>query len=507
MTRLRQSTNQLFNSNGLQQAALILLLLSASVGFGFMLTRTDSLISALILPVGALALVFAWQQPEILTVALLGITWGYISEILVKYHDMPSIAKPLVVLLAVIVVGRRFFKANTSLAQHRLQWWMVAYLLVVCFGLWYADYPARTELVVIDFAKEILLLFVIINLLTSERWFERSIWAMLIVGSVIGTLTCYQELTRSYGNEFGGLARSTIAQIAEGVSNRARAGGPTGEPNAFGQQMLVLVPIGVWAALFARRISSRLFGGYAAFVCLVAAGLSFSRGTYLALLMMVIASVVVLRLNPRYLLVLPLVYFALAAAPSELRARFGTLDTLLPGAAAQNEESDASIRRRSVEMWVAAYMFFDHPFIGVGADNFVPHYPDYIRELGSDVNDEQRNAHSYYLEIAAEHGMLGLIVVGGIFVLSFVALQDARRRFKALDNERMAELAAALQVAFIGYAVSAIFLHGDYSRFLWLQVDLATALSLVASYATKRELEHALEEQSESALVTQPAHS
>lgn len=486
MMRVRQVANRLIDRNDtLHQLLLFAVVGAASLVFGLVLARSETPVQVLALALGLLALTLAGSYPELLSVALISITWGYISEILVKYHDMPSAAKSLVVLMALVVLWRRFFgrQRATGFVQHPLQWWMLFYLLVICGGLWYAQYPQRTELIIIDFAKELLLFFVIVNLVTSERWFERSVWGMLVVGSVIGTLTLYQELTHSYGSEFGGLARSTVAQIADGISNRARAGGTTGEPNAFGQQMLVLVPLGLWAALQARTVPARLFGGYAALICLAGAGLSFSRGTYLAVLVIVVLTVLQLRLNPRYLLVLPLLYFALSSAPAELRARFGTLNSLLPGAQEENIESDASIRRRSVQVLMAVYMFADNPLIGVGADNYQPLYPEYIRQFGSNVDDERRNAHSYYLEVAAEHGIVGIVSVGGIMLLTLKALRDARRLFGNIGNKRMADLAGALTVAFVGYAVSATFLHGDYTRFLWLQVDLAAALAVLAQRA------------------------
>lgn len=455
----------------------------ASGAYGYVLTR--NLPTALLVGLPALALVVALgiRQPAILTVALLGITWGYVSEVLVKFQGVPSVSKALVAVLVALVLRQRFLGQRTPLVSHPLLWWMIGYLLVVASGLWYAGYPERTWLVVVDFAKEVMLFFVVINTLTSARWLERAVWAMLLVGGVLGALTLYQELTASYGNTFGGFARSAQGAIAEGVSNRARAGGPTSEPNAFGQQMLVLAPIGLWAALFARSLPARALAAAAALACLGGAALSFSRGALLALLVMAALLVLHLRLSKRYLLVLPLLALALMSATPELRARFETLGSLLPGGERTAGERDASVAQREVEMRMAVDMFADHPLAGVGADNYMPLFPEYARSSGSSVDVQQRNAHSYYLEIAAEHGLIGLVAVGGIMALAARELVRARRTFAALGDTRMAELASALLIAFAGYAVSAMFLHGDYSRFLWLQVDLAAVCAVVAARA------------------------
>lgn len=148
------------------------------------------------------------------------------------------------------------------------------------------------------------------------------------------------------------------------------------------------------------------------------------------------------------------------------------------------------MQRRSIEMDMAIDMFADHPIIGVGADNYVAHFSAYATATGSDVDVATRNAHSYYLEIAAEHGVVGLFVVGGIMALTWRTLSQARRSFLAHGNARIAELASALQVGFAAYAVTAIFLHGDYSRFLWLQVDLAAACAIVARQAEPGSMAH-----------------
>jgi putative inorganic carbon (HCO3(-)) transporter len=466
--------------NRLLLMGLALLVVLAGIAYGFLLTNNFSLIFLLFFPLAGLTAILGLWQPELLIITLLGITWGYVSEVLVKFYGMPSLAKSLVALLVALVLYRRFLGRREPLANHPLLWWMGGYFLIICAGLWYAPDPDRTWLVVIDFAKELLLFFVVINMITTERWLERGVWAMLLVGMVLGAMTLYQEITNNYANDFNGFARSSVGQIAEGVSNRARAGGPTSEPNAFGQQMIVLVPIGIWASLSARTVVNKVLGGFAAFACLAGAALSFSRGTYLAIIVLVVLMGLQLRLNWRYLLVLPLLIFALLSAPPELRARFGTLQSLLPGGERIAGEQDASVERRSIEMEMAFNMFIDHPVIGVGADNYVALFDEYITAYGSDVDASTRNAHSYYLEIAAEHGLLGIIAVGGIFLLTLKALAQARRDFESVGNHRMAGLASAMRIGFLVYSVTAIFLHGDYSRFLWLQVDLAAACALTA---------------------------
>jgi putative inorganic carbon (hco3(-)) transporter len=463
---------------------LLALVLAVVCGaYGFVITRELPLPLIVGLPLAAVVTLAGLRRPELLTVILLGATWGYISETLIKFHGVPSVAKSLVVVLVALVLHRRFIDRRGGLVTHPLLWWTLSYTLIVAAGLWYARDVEHTWLVLVDVAKELLLLFVVVNTLTNARWVERGVWAMLLVGAVLGTMTLYQELTRNYDNTLGGFARSSVGAIADGVSNRPRAGGPTSEPNAFGQQMLVLVPVGLWAALHARTLGARMLGGYAAFACLGGAALSFSRGTYLAFMVMAVLMLLHVRLNPRYLLILPLLLYAVTLAPPELRARFTSLGTLLPGGERLVGERDASVERREIEMLMAVYMFADHPLVGVGADNYRDYFSDYVAAFGSDIDTDERNAHSYYLEIAAEHGLVGIIAIGGIMLITVTSLRRAGRQFKALGDHRMAELTSALVIGFAGYAVTATFLHGDYTRFFWLQVCIAAATSVVAARA------------------------
>lgn len=478
-----------FQLDGWKYIAVLASIALGSLGLGFALGGMSAPMVIVAMPVVLLALVLGLTNPELLAALIIGLNWGYISSVAVKFHNTPSLIKPLVVFLILVLLLRRFTGRRTPLVYHSIQWWILAYFVMVSAGLWYAQAPDRTMGVVIEVAKQLMFFFVAVNLISSKRILEVSILLMLFVGAAIASLTIYQELTHSYTRDFGGFARSTVAQITEELSDRPRAGGPTSDPNVFGQQLLVLVPIGIWLTLSARSLALRLAGGAATLLCLGAIGLTFSRGAYLAVAIMFILYVFHLHLNPRLLLIIPIIWLALSTASPEMRARFGTLNSLLPNN--RTAQQDASLERRSVEMLMAVYMFLDHPIIGVGADNYVPLYPVYVREHGGNVPDEQRNAHSLYLEVAAEHGIIGLCIVGAIIVIVLRSLQQARRWFAASGEQYMAELSVALLIGFSGFLVSAIFLHNDYPDFFWTQVVLAVATALIAANEYRRVHGHA----------------
>ena len=471
------------NRNNWFEPMFLVIAALVSLGFGFALGSAESVAAIAAIPIVLLAAYLGFTNPELLAAILIGINWGYISSVAVKFHNTPSLAKPIIVILVGVLLFRRFTGKRTPLVYHPIQWWILGYFVFVSAGMWYAGSPDRTMVVAVDVAKQLIFFYVVINLISSERILEFAIWLMVLIGAVLGLLTVYQEITGNYANDFGGFARSAIAQISEDVSNRARAGGPTSDPNVFGQQLLAIIPLGLWLAISARSFLSRAVGAFSVAMCLAGVGLSFSRGAYIAVGVMFVLLVLHLRLNPRYLLVLPLLWLMLNLAPPEIQSRFDTLGFLLPNNNPTGvEQGDASIRRRSVEVLMAFYMFLDHPIIGVGAGNFKPNYPIYIREYGENVPDEQRNAHSFYLEVAAESGIIGLFLIGTVLLLAMQSTLRARRIFAAIGNHRMAELAVSLAISFSGFLVSATFLSNIYPDFIWTLISLCVACGLVAQH-------------------------
>lgn len=478
-----QPLDQKIVSLGVRYRAVLIgvVALAISMVYAFLLARNFSMLMLWAAPAALVGTLFFFKKPEYGAVVLLGLTWGFLSEIATKYYSLPSITKVLAPLLLFVIVMRRFTGERKPMVYDPTTWWMLAYLFVVALGVWYAANPQLTLDFALEHFKDVLLYIVIINLIVSTKQFELSLWVLLAIGALLGTLTLFQELTQNYANSFGGLARIKLAFITDDIGNRPRAGGTTGEPLAYGQQLLVLVPIGLWGVLHGRTTLARSFAMYAVAMCVAGILLSFSRSTYIALGVMLIVFALHIHLNPRYLVMAAvLVTLVFSLASPEFKSRFGTLENLVPGQTSEGIDSEGSFRRRYTEMLMAVYMFGDNPIIGVGAVNYRELYPEYIRRYGSPVEDAERNAHSYYLEIAAESGLLGLITWGGILVMTFNRLQLAQRLFRGAGNRRMSELAVALQLAFAGYLVSALFFHGAYPRYLWLQVAIAVAFAVTA---------------------------
>ncbi len=429
---------------------------------------------------GVVVVAIAFVKPEYVAAALLVIHWGNIHDVLIKHHGIPSVVKPMVALLAVVLVWRRFLSSKPrGLVSDPVVWWILAYLVVGATGLWFARDTDAVMKHLIDTAKDCIIAALIFNLLATRAAFERAVWGLLIVGAVLSALTVYQEITKTYDNNYWGFAQAAVRQISTTMDDRARAFGTVNDPNYFGQLLLVLVPLAIWAALNGRTWRGKSFGMAALLLLLAAIGLTFSRGAYLGAVVVLCVYAMYLQLDARYLLILPLVGALLYVAPPEFRARFGTLDEVLPGNNA-GAYADGSLQGRTVKAEIALTMVADNPIFGVGRGNYRLHYRDYINEIEGAGSNTERDAHSLYLEVAAEQGIVGLAVFVGLLATVWGRLRKAEKLFAAADEYRMAALAVAVKVGLLGYLVTSLFLHGAYGYMLWLQVGMAVALVVIA---------------------------
>ena len=85
--------------------------------------------------------------------------------------------------------------------------------------------------------------------------------------------------------------------------------------------------------------------------------------------------------------------------------------------------TEVSFRGRMSEYAVGFRMFRDNPVLGIGYDNYAANYLDYSMRIGLDPRRTERSAHSLYLEVLAEQGLLGLLLFGFVPLFVFYQLE------------------------------------------------------------------------------------
>jgi O-antigen ligase len=185
------------------------------------------------------------------------------------------------------------------------------------------------------------------------------------------------------------------------------------------------------------------------------------------------------------------VLLCLVAVP-QYRTRLVTIPSavsILSSDEMAGDKPDGAVRGRATAMLAAALVFVDHPVIGVGPGTF-PHYASrYGNPVGFRQLEFGRRAHSLYLELAAELGILGLLCFGAIL---FVTLRELlrTRMLHLRDRPEVAGLATAYALALIAYLATALFLHLSYIRYFWLVMGLAAAATRLEGVAWRPAEKH-----------------
>lgn len=343
----------------------------------------------------------------------------------------------------------------------------------------------------------VILYWLIVNAVRSRRTLQQVIWTLLGAGALLGALTTYQVVTGRYDQEFGGLAqrnyeyRSVLELDPEDPATQElivgfdggrnqRAKGPMSEPNRFAQVLLFLVPL----ALFGYRTSSSRAGRWAAACAglLIFAGIVFteSRAAFIVLVCMALLAAWMRWIRWAHILAAGLVgsIMIVAFAPQYLErvASIANVSALTEGTT--SKRADGAIRGRATQMLAAAQVFADYPMLGVGPGQYAPYYS--IEYQNSNPNfqfrqiDTTRRAHSLYLEMAAELGVLGLGLLLSIFGVQLAMLGRARRVWRNRMPE-FSELATALSLSLVSFLGTSLFLHLSYQRYLWLLLAICSA--------------------------------
>jgi putative inorganic carbon (hco3(-)) transporter len=441
--------------------------------------------------------------PEV--VALVGIAALYLNlpGIAVTLHGVPSVAAAAsVLLLAAPLVVRVLRREPVTVDRPLLL--LFAFLGAVLLSTFVVeDVPEAVRWLTTFLIEGLLLYFLAANLFRTPDRLRRALNVLLISGAILGGLTLYQESTRAYHRQFGGLAQRNLEfeahertalqdpfRPAEKIHVSNRAGGPVGEPNRYAQILLVLLPIAYFRARSEERRGVRI--ALAACGALILAGvlLTYSRGAFVTLLLLValLAATRAIRLRSLALSAAALVLVVAALAPGYI-LRVATLQEtpgLLEGT--RESQSEDVMRSRLTEMLAAWSVFVDHPIVGVGPGQYAPVYSErYMSnpDIAFKAIDRPRRAHNLYFELAAETGILGITCFLAMVGLIQIRLWRAWRRWRD-EREDLAGLAAGLFVAIWGYLVSAVFLHLSYQRYYWLLLGIAAAALHVLGSADAR---------------------
>jgi putative inorganic carbon (HCO3(-)) transporter len=413
----------------------------------------------------------AWVPPYF--TALL---YANIPDTLRAEYGLPSFFMFLAPALVGLALARQLlFAESIGRGWKQALWWLVAWGAVILASFLYATDRTRTAETLFDYLDALFIVLIMTLFVRRRDQLGPIVWSLVGAGAFLSLLTVHQGLTGNFGSTYGGFARGELRSLLSETEGM-RSAGPL-STNYFALILVALVPLAAERLLHTRKLLARASAGLAFVLIVTAIGFTYSRGGFATLGAIAVLALFTAPRIPRIAFVAAPVALAagIALLPATYLDRMSTFGQIWHGIRGQHVE-DSAIRGRISEVRSALMMVGDHPLIGVGAGNYEVHYPNYARVVALDGRREERAAHSLYLEVAAENGLIGFAVFGGMLGFALLGIQRAREAFVVSHETELWRLVTALGLAFAGFLIGSVFLHLSYPRFLWVFVGLALAI-------------------------------
>lgn len=364
------------------------------------------------------------------------------------------------VVVIIAWLANRAIKFDLSFQIQKQQSFFVAlFTSTLVMSVIFAIHSKVSLLMLVVYAKVIILYFLTINLVNTKK---RFIWTIttIVTGLLISFIYGTYDLLR------GARAVQTMQITLEEIS---RLFGLSQDPNIFAAALVVFIPIPLLFIFFEKTFWRRVFW-LTIFGCFVIAVMTtFSRGGALSLGFVMLLFIIKKRRHHGVLISsLVVLIILLLLIPSELWERISSIS---------NIRNDASIRERLKLIIHAGYYFLNHPIFGIGLGNF---FEESIRFIS-----RHQPAHNMYLEVAAETGIFGLIAFLGIIWITVRYLKQSQKMFFDKRENRLALLSEGLKLGFYGFLFATLFLSLQQDTLFWAQLGLAGALRSIAEAPKK----------------------
>lgn len=412
----------------------------------------------------------ALRLPEVGLIGLIVVTFANVSDNLITYMGLPSINMLLAPGLAALLLARWVVAQERPVAP-----WPALGALAAWSALQFGSMlvATRWELSVergIDVLKDSTIIALTLCFVGRPGGFRAYTNAALGVMVAICALGVYKYTLGDIDFDYYGFARAAYVE--------ARFTGPLPDANFFGALLVLVAPLAYHRALLGDGALERAYGATAALLILAALILTSSRGGLVALVAS--GGLFLLTLDRRTAVMVTAVGVAVAMAAAsmlteELADRFASIF-----AAQEAGVRDIAVEGRLGSWKVAIHLFRENLWFGVGANNYDQLFQNTALNLDLIFRGEGRSAHSLYLEIAAEFGLLGLTLFGLMLLGSARGVLRAMAMFRQAGDRRGAAEVAAFGVGLAGYFLAMVFLHNAFPRIMWTALGIGLILPAVA---------------------------
>jgi hypothetical protein len=449
------------------------------------------------------------KRPDMATIIVTFLIYTNISVVAYQYHKIPQALAGAVTLLILLP-----FMVYIFIRREEVKIDYIFLLMILFFtALLLSFFPAIDKKIafgwVIEFIIEgLVLYFLILNVVRRSEVLRKVVWALILGGSLLGGLTLYQDVTKTYNNNYMGLAQRNVnfgfdENLAKGkisplkkakVQLAQRAQGPIGDPNRYAQILIVLLPLAFFRSFDEKKWKFKLLAIVSAGLILSGILLTYSRGAFVSICLIMLLMTILRYIKPYQIIVslLGLLLIVFIASPGYFTRMSSLAGIQGLFSSEKTAETDAVILGRTTEMLAAFLVFLDHPIVGVGPGQYVKFYAmDYQDnpDIAMRRLDKGRRAHSLYFELAAETGIVGL---GSFIIVVFFTMYQlwkVRRSWKDHSRE-YANYATAFFLSIVGYLSTSVFLSFGFQRFFWVLVALAGSAIQILTLEEPEELEY-----------------
>lgn len=281
---------------------------------------------------------------------------------------------------------------------------------------------------------------------------------------------------------FFGVKGGIFTLTTGGAYHVLGSGGFIGGNTEIGLALVMVMPLAWYLYLHSHNKWVRY--GFLLSMALISIGIlgTQSRGAFLAI--MAVSFFLWLKSSRKGIIFVALMLLSPAFymfMPQSWHDRMATIETY---------EEDASAMSR-MKAWEFGYkMALDRPLTGGGFESdTVENYMRYVPHQVESGKATFHDYHSIYFEVLAEHGFVGLFIFLMLFLQYWRTANKVIKITKNSEQNKWAlDLAAMLQVSFVGYTVGGAFLGLAYfDLFYHYLVILIMVLKLLEEQAEKQE--------------------
>ena len=466
--------------------ATILLLLAPAVVVGVLTYAGHDASLALLVAIALAMGTMLFVRAEATTVVVFFVLYANLSVVAIRTYNVPEIVAASFFLLLGLPFVNYVFVRRQKIVTNRIFFLMVIYLGVILVSAAFSSDAQSSVSRLLSLVLEgLALYFLVINAVRTHEMVRWGIWAIILAGAFMGSVSLYQELSGDYDNDFGGLAKVKESEVDTGEVDefgkeikRRRLAGTIGSKNFYAQVMVVLLPIAMMRIWAERSRLMRLLALLACVPIISGALLTFSRGAGIAIMVTFLAMLLLLIIKPwQFITIIIIGYIGVIAILPEYIYRISTIADLETIRSGNVAEATSSFRSRSNVSLATFNIFLDNPLLGVGPGQTNQYTTQYGNEVGTYYRsiERTRRAHNMYLEELADTGIIGFALFISIPLITMYQLWHARHYWSSRRRPDIAYTAAGFFLAIVAYLATAFFLHLSYVRYYWFILAFAAA--------------------------------